>query len=74
MIGDHPDTALAIAKQLGIADKRENLIAGKQLAEFAAAEQEQVSEELGDIQSIKEESRIKKMGHSYDCPIFYHMV
>ncbi len=56
--GDHPGTALAIGKRLGIADKNSGLITGTELAKLSDAEFQQIIESTKIYARVSPEQKI----------------
>ncbi len=56
--GDHPDTALAIAKELGIIVSNTQLLTGKQLDDMSASELKQAVENIGVFARVSPEHKV----------------
>lgn len=59
--GDHPATALAIAKELGIAHAREDVITGQQLSQICALEMTQCIEKIKSVRVFARVSPLQKL-------------
>ena len=71
--GDHPETAFAVAKEIGIAKNFDEVITGQELKKLSKKEKKALSEEEKEFRSLRKQIQQKLIKFATRIPIFMYL-